>query len=331
MAFSWSTVADQLNQSLEAMLARRDLSKYNAQALGVAKEGEDRRQFGLQQDLARERMQEQMKQREHDLALRREIQQKAQEERQLDNERQAFNAMMSGIKPGSEIGEREFAQVGQFGRPEEFEQQPIIGPGGKAKYIYRKQQFEREMQELDRKQKLEEAKEQDRIEREKRQDAMEARRVKVEERAVAAAERAEKDQKLQEKKAEEALTPVEQSAIKSRAAQILKETTPPGADASLLTEAEAEDKALQETLRKRAALTGKPMPQFGPPPTPPVGGGGRGSGPGVLPMRPAAPPPVAPPVAAGAMIKLRAPDGTIKEFPADVAQHYIAKGAVVVK
>lgn len=188
MPISWSTALGAQDQSLEAQMARRDVSKLQNMLLNVSKEGENRRQFGEEQKFKE-------KQLEETSALRKSQQEYLQHERQaaaerarIDDTRQNYTALTSGQKPGMSYTASQMPLIREHGREADYEQ----NPNDPNRFIYMRHEAERLAAKAKQDEELE-------IAREKRQQEAQKIAQAQLELSRKAGERADKDAERRDK------------------------------------------------------------------------------------------------------------------------------------
>jgi len=141
MAIDWLTALGSADQSLEANLARRDVSKLQQLLMAAAQEKTQKEQFGEKMELERKSLTEQM-------ALRRQAQEAMQlerdkqaTERDVDNRRQRAFGIHGTLQPGGSIAQTEMPLMQEFGLEKDFspdEADPL-------KFVYQAEQFKQKL------------------------------------------------------------------------------------------------------------------------------------------------------------------------------------------
>lgn len=176
MAIDWNVALGSMDQSLEAMLARRDVTRLQNMLLNVEKEAEQRRQFEADQDYRTKSLAETMALRKAQQDALLENRRQLEESRRTDDERSKFNL----LKPGDVVSAEDFKTHSKYAPANAFTEDDQLGG-----FVYRRQEAEREAAEALRK---------ENNERERLKLAEEANR-----RAEQAAARAEKEQQRRDR------------------------------------------------------------------------------------------------------------------------------------
>jgi len=125
MGIDWRTVADSMNTSLEAQLARRDMTKQQAMLNNVMQQYEQKRQFEAEQKLRQEQMQENVRLREEAEADRRSREAAMVKERENDNKRALYGQLTGGRKPGDKFRQPAIDLIKEFeGGADDYTQDP---------------------------------------------------------------------------------------------------------------------------------------------------------------------------------------------------------------
>lgn len=191
----WLQALGQQDQSLEAMLARRDMTKHLKLLTDLAAEKAQREQFAQRQSLDERQLEEQTNYRKSVQEATAQERAAAAERARIDDERQQYQAIIQRLKPGMNITQAEMPIMEKFGQAGQFE----ADPNDPLRFVYMRQEGERlaakakqdEELELERERRAEEAAKRDQ-ERLRLAQQEEERRQQREQRAAKAFEQKQK-------------------------------------------------------------------------------------------------------------------------------------------
>jgi hypothetical protein len=170
MPFDWNTVINSQDQSLEAILARQDMSKNMQMLQQVKQEAERQRSNQVDESQRATQLKQQNEQHVESVKYRQQQDEKSDERARVDDERARFSTSIQGRTPGQVYDKAHMDLEGKYGNPQEYEQDPKDS----NKFIYRRHEGERIIAK---------AKQDEEIELQQRADAKERLKLAQEENA----------------------------------------------------------------------------------------------------------------------------------------------------
>lgn len=192
MAISWGTALGAQDDSIEGMLAKRDMTKQIQMLAQLAKQQEDTRQFNAGHQLDRQQLIENVRLRQAQQEATQQQREEMTRERERDNKRGLYGQMTSGRKPGDRVGKSALDVIAEFeGGTGDY----APDPNDPLQFIYKAEEAKRLLAKAESDERMRQA-------AEKRAQEDQARQRKQFELQQKAAERAEKEEQRRAKEFE---------------------------------------------------------------------------------------------------------------------------------